>query len=165
MTENTLNAPWILGAVFVEERLGPPSDDPLGWTAARYNAKRLPMVVECKDCGSTMTLNGSYLHASGGDLVAYCEEHARQGGAFPEPPETSEEPVPSNDGYSDKMNDPDAPHVCPRGETWIEYDGRGIPLVRVCAACRDEKLARYRPEILAPYTQADVDERIEEEEY
>lgn len=59
---------------------------------------------------------------------------------------------------------PSLPHVCPPGETWVEHDGRGIPLVRVCAVCVEEKLARYRPEILAPYTQADVDERTKEED-
>ncbi len=59
----------------------------------------------------------------------------------------------------------DKQHICPPGETWVEYDGRGIPLCRVCGDCVDEKLSRYRPEILRPYTQADVDERIEEEDY
>jgi hypothetical protein len=42
-----------------------------------------------------------------------------------------------------------------------ELDGQGIPLVRACDKCRKKKLARYRPEILGPYTQADVDEPIE----
>ena len=46
-----------------------------------------------------------------------------------------------------------------------EFDGQGIPLVRACDKCRKKKLARYRPEILKPYTQADVDEPIEPEEY
>ena len=50
-------------------------------------------------------------------------------------------------------------------DSWPEYDGRGIYLCRVCADCREVKLARYRPEILEYYTQADVDEPIEEEEY
>lgn len=50
------------------------------------------------------------------------------------------------------------------GETsWWEYDGNGIPLCRVCKVCRKVKLGRYRPEILRPYTQADVDEPIEPE--
>ncbi len=42
-----------------------------------------------------------------------------------------------------------------------ELDGRGIPLCRVCPACKQKKLSRYRPEILKHYTQADVDEPIE----
>ena len=46
--------------------------------------------------------------------------------------------------------------------SWWETDGRGIPMCRVCDDCRDEKLSRYRPEILRHYTQADVDELIEE---
>ena len=44
-----------------------------------------------------------------------------------------------------------------------EYDGQGIFLCYVCSECREEKLGRYRPEILRHYTQADVDEPIEEE--
>jgi hypothetical protein len=59
-------------------------------------------------------------------------------------------------------------HTCVRGtrslaESWWEHDAQGIPLERVCAECREEKLSRYRPEILAGYTQADVDEPIESE--
>ena len=46
--------------------------------------------------------------------------------------------------------------------SWWETDARGIPLVRVCSECRKEKLLRYRPEILTGYTQADVDEPIED---
>ena len=42
-------------------------------------------------------------------------------------------------------------------------DAQGIPLVRVCDECVDEKLAKYRPEILTGYSQADVDEPIEPE--
>ena len=45
------------------------------------------------------------------------------------------------------------------------FDGRNIPLCRVCTDCEKKKLARYRPEILRPYTQADVDEPIEPEEW
>jgi len=53
---------------------------------------------------------------------------------------------------------------CGSGElSWWEYDGRNIPLCRVCTKCRDAKLSKYRPAILRPYTQADVDEPIEEE--
>jgi len=55
------------------------------------------------------------------------------------------------------------PHRCKRNESWWEYDAQGIPLCRVCASCRAVKLKKFRPEILTGYTQADVDERIEEE--
>ena len=48
------------------------------------------------------------------------------------------------------------------GSYW-EYDAQGIPLARVCDHCRAVKLARYRPEILSGYTQADIDEPIEPE--
>lgn len=50
-------------------------------------------------------------------------------------------------------------------ESWWEYDAQGIALCRVCESCVDERLARYRPEILTGYSQADVDEPIEPEEY
>lgn len=55
---------------------------------------------------------------------------------------------------------------CPCGsgqDSWWEYDAQNIPLCRVCDRCRVEKLSRYRPEILTGYTQADVDEPIDEE--
>jgi hypothetical protein len=55
--------------------------------------------------------------------------------------------------------------TCGSGEeSWWEYDGQGIELERVCSSCRARKLAKYRPEILTGYTQADVDEPIEPEE-
>ena len=46
--------------------------------------------------------------------------------------------------------------------SWWEHDAQGIPLARVCDRCIAAKLAGYRPEILSGYTQADVDEPIEE---
>jgi len=46
---------------------------------------------------------------------------------------------------------------------WWEFDAQGIALCKVCGECRERKLARYRPIILTGYTQADVDEPIEEE--
>ena len=49
-------------------------------------------------------------------------------------------------------------------DSWWEYDGNGIPLCRVCERCQEEKLSHYRPEILRPYTQEDVDEPIEEDQ-
>ena len=59
-------------------------------------------------------------------------------------------------------------HICVGGKesnehSWWSYDGVGIPLDRVCSACRDEKLAKYRPEILERYSQLDVNEPIEDE--
>jgi hypothetical protein len=48
------------------------------------------------------------------------------------------------------------------GYSWWEYDAQGIPLTRVCDRCVDLRLSKYRPEILTGYTQADVDEPIEE---
>jgi peptide methionine sulfoxide reductase MsrB len=52
------------------------------------------------------------------------------------------------------------------GKTWWrEYDAQGIYLCRVCEECVEAKLARYRPEILSGYTQADVDEPIEADEW
>lgn len=47
--------------------------------------------------------------------------------------------------------------------SWWEKDAQGIPLVRVCSDCRDEKLSHYRPEILTGYNQGDVDEPIDPE--
>ena len=47
--------------------------------------------------------------------------------------------------------------------TWIEKDAQGIYLARVCDLCVDAVLSKYRPEILTGYTQADVDEPIDEE--
>ena len=48
-------------------------------------------------------------------------------------------------------------------ESWMEHDAQGIPLCVVCDDCVDQKLSRYRPEILSGYTQADVNEPIEPE--
>lgn len=55
---------------------------------------------------------------------------------------------------------------CPCGsglDSEWQLDGRGIPLCRTCAKCHKQQMARYRPEILDHYTQADVDEPIEED--
>ncbi len=57
-------------------------------------------------------------------------------------------------------------HICVGGER-VErpaqdvYDGQGIFLCRACSKCRAEKMRPFRSEILADYTQADVDEAIE----
>jgi hypothetical protein len=47
--------------------------------------------------------------------------------------------------------------------TWWEYDGQGIPLAKVCEKCVDAVLAKYDPVVLGHYTQADVDEPIDED--
>ena len=44
-----------------------------------------------------------------------------------------------------------------------QYDGRGIFLTYTCDKCHKEKMSHFRPEILRYYTQADVDEQIEED--
>lgn len=57
---------------------------------------------------------------------------------------------------------------CPCGSgkwSYWQYDGRGIALCRTCEDCHNAKMSRYRPEILAYYTQADVDEPIEGDEW
>ena len=54
-------------------------------------------------------------------------------------------------------------HVCNRDESWWAHDAQNIPLARVCKICVHAKLSKYRPEILTGYTQADVDEPIEDE--
>lgn len=56
-------------------------------------------------------------------------------------------------------------HACRKGipstePSWWEHDAQGIPLCRVCARCKREKLAAYRPEILSGYDELDVDEPI-----
>lgn len=48
--------------------------------------------------------------------------------------------------------------------SWWAHDARGIPLCRVCSDCEDEKLSKYRPEILSGYTQHDVDEPIDNDD-
>ena len=55
----------------------------------------------------------------------------------------------------DCRNDPTIDH------SWWEKDGNGIDLCRVCPKCIKAKLAKYRPVVLRPYTQDDVDEPIE----
>lgn len=59
------------------------------------------------------------------------------------------------------------PDLCDESGEFMEdeYDAQGIYLCRTCSKCRKEKLSSYRPEILTGYTQADVDEPIEPEEY
>lgn len=49
-----------------------------------------------------------------------------------------------------------------KADSWWEYDARGIPLARVCAKCRKEKLKGYRPDVLTDPNYW-ADEPIEEE--
>lgn len=49
--------------------------------------------------------------------------------------------------------------------SWWERDAQGIPLCRVCSGCKDEMLSRFRSVILTGYTQADVNEPIDPEDY
>jgi hypothetical protein len=56
---------------------------------------------------------------------------------------------------------------CPCGSgkpsQWL-LDAKGIPVARVCdAECERKVRARYNPIIFTGYTQADMDERIEED--
>ena len=59
-------------------------------------------------------------------------------------------------------------HMCVGGKisvkptSWV-HDARGIPLAKVCDDCYSEKISKYRPEILFGYSQADVNESIEED--
>lgn len=47
-------------------------------------------------------------------------------------------------------------------DTWMETDGRGIPIGRVCDRCVESVRSRFRPEILNRwYSEGDVDEDIE----
>jgi len=50
-----------------------------------------------------------------------------------------------------------------REDSWWEHDGQGIPLARVCYKCVEYVLSKYDPVVLGHYTQADVDEPINEE--
>ena len=58
-------------------------------------------------------------------------------------------------------NSKNRPCSCGSGKPcqWVN-DARGIPLALVCPDCRDEKLSKYRPEVLtdSDYT---VDEPID----
>jgi hypothetical protein len=56
--------------------------------------------------------------------------------------------------------------ICSCGSRQLSYwqtDGIGLPLCRTCPACHELKMSHYRPEILVPYGQDQVDEPIEPE--
>lgn len=46
--------------------------------------------------------------------------------------------------------------------SWWENDARGIPLARVCVDCKQDKLSKFRPEVLTD-SQYEADEPIEED--
>lgn len=57
---------------------------------------------------------------------------------------------------------PYRPCPCGSGQiSWWELDAQGIELCRCCPNCQNEKLSKFRPEILTGYNQSDVDEPIE----
>lgn len=49
--------------------------------------------------------------------------------------------------------------------SWWEHDAQGIPLCRVCDECKDAKLSRYPKHILTGYSQADIDEPLDEDRW
>ena len=53
-------------------------------------------------------------------------------------------------------------HHCDKGDGWMEYDARGIPLQFVCDKCVDVKMAQYRPDVLRD-SNYEADEEIEGE--
>ena len=66
-------------------------------------------------------------------------------------------------GVADMEEDKMVRHECIDG--WPEYDAQGIYLCHVCVECVEDKLSGYRPEILSGYSQADVDEPIEPDDW
>ena len=59
-------------------------------------------------------------------------------------------------------------HVCADGEvsyatSWWVYDAQHIPLARVCKKCQQPKLEMFRDPIRSGYTQADVNEPIDDD--
>lgn len=50
-------------------------------------------------------------------------------------------------------------------ESYELLDAQGIYCARVCEECEPLVRGRYRPEIFSGYSQADVDEPIEAEDY
>ena len=62
--------------------------------------------------------------------------------------------------FEDKRERPDLHHCDPR-ESWLATDARGIPIGKVCSECEQERLSRYRPEVLNDCNY-DSDEPIDE---
>ena len=80
--------------------------------------------------------------------------------------QVAEHDGPDYDESGFDSDDRDLPETCTGGYhvdnySWWENDAQGIPLARVCDACVDRVMAKYRPEILTGYSQSDVDEPIE----
>ena len=56
------------------------------------------------------------------------------------------------------------PCPCKSGkDSWWLTDCKGIPLARVCAECLAKVKAKYNSWVFEGYTQADIDEQIEED--
>lgn len=56
---------------------------------------------------------------------------------------------------------------CPCGsgkDSYWQHDARGIPLTRTCDDCHDEKMAKYRPDVLTDSNYW-ADEPIDAEDY
>jgi hypothetical protein len=53
-------------------------------------------------------------------------------------------------------------HTKHDGSWWLT-DCKGIPLCRVCPECIEAKKSRYNSWVFTGYTQADIDEQIEED--
>lgn len=54
---------------------------------------------------------------------------------------------------------------CPCGsgkDSMWNHDARGIPLCRTCDDCHEEKMSKYRPDVLSN-SNYDADERIEDD--
>lgn len=47
---------------------------------------------------------------------------------------------------NEKRPHPPMEHI---GATWWEHDARGIPLVKVCDACEQFELSKFRPDVLS----------------
>lgn len=57
------------------------------------------------------------------------------------------------------------PCPCKSGkDSWWMLDCKGIPLERVCDDCEQEKRGHYNSWVFDGYSQADIDEPIEEDE-
>lgn len=61
-------------------------------------------------------------------------------------------------------DEPPRPCGCGSGKpSWWEHDARGIELGRVCPACVDAVLARFRPDVLTDGSY-ETDEPVDAEE-
>ena len=54
-------------------------------------------------------------------------------------------------------------HICLNGaysttDEWWVHDGQGVPLVKVCDQCFNDKVRRFRPEVFLPQPDKENDE-------